>query len=156
MFKEVLPTTPGGGSYATIDDLLVVNDLVEIDITITRWTVGGQALRARIKALNLEQQDEIHQAALMKNKKTGEWQEHRPTFCAESLVRLFQVPSIDIGHARALVKKNPVVIGEVVDLGWALAVFSSDELEKLALDLAPPPDPDAPTPADAGDPEGEE
>jgi hypothetical protein len=156
MLKDVQPIAPDGEPYATVEELTTVNDMPQRDVKVTRWFASGRALKLRVRGPNLDEQDAIHQAALTKNKKTGEWQEHRPTFCAETLQRCVVMPQLDTGQAQVMRKKNPVIISALVDLIWALPVFSDDELEKLALDMAPPPDPDAPTPADAGDNEGQE
>jgi hypothetical protein len=139
-----------------VENLTTVDDMPQKDAYITRWFASGRVLKLRIRGPSLDEQDAIRQAALLKNKKTGEWQEHKPTFCAETLQRCVVMPQLDAGQAAAMRKKNPVIIGALVDVIWALPVFSDDELEKLALDLAPPADPDAPAPADAGDSEGQE
>lgn len=155
MFQHVQPIASDAEPYATAGDLTTIDDLPQRDVRITRWSVGGRALKLRIRGPNLDEQDEIHQAALVKNKKTGEWEEHRPTFCEATLQRCVVAPTLDAGQAKAMRKKNPLIIGALVDLIWALPVFSDDELEKLALDLAPP-NPDASTPADDSDPESTE
>jgi hypothetical protein len=142
MFDELTPISINATPYGTVEELLAVDDLVEQDVTIRRWSVGGRSLKLRLKALNLEQQDAIHQAALVKNPKTGLWEEHRPTFCTESLMRLVRVPALDIGQARTLVKKNPTVINALVDFGWALSALDTAALEAAALALAPQPDAD--------------
>ena len=155
MFEHVQPVTADGEPYATAGDLTTVDDLPQRDVRITRWHASGRALKLRIRGPNLDEQDAIHQEALIKNKKTGEWEEHRPTFCEATLRRCVTVPTLDAGQAKAMRGKNPVIIGALVDLIWALPVFSDDELEKLALDLAPP-NPDTPPGPDAGDPASEE
>jgi hypothetical protein len=139
MFQEIIPIVPNTDPYATVDTLLVIDDLIEQDVTIRRWYASGKSLKVRLKALNLEQELDIQQAALTKNAKTGNWEQHRAIFCAESLVRLIRVPALDIDQARALVKKNPVVIGALVDFGWALSSLDSATLEAAALALTPPP-----------------
>lgn len=156
MLKDVQPIGPDAEPYATAEELTTVDDMPGRDVRITRWFASGRMLKLRVRGPNLDEQDAIRQEALVKNKKTGEWQEHRPTFCAATLQRCVIVPPLDTAQAASMRKKNPVIIGALVDLIWALPVFSDEELEKLALDMAPPADPDAPTPADAGDPEGEE
>ena len=156
MFQHVQPVTGDGEPYATVEELTAVSDIPQRDVKVTRWFASGRALKLRIRGPNLDEQDEIHQAALVKNKKTGEWQEHRPTFCAATLQRCVIMPQLDAGQAAMMRKKNPVIIGALVDLIWALPVFSDDELEKLALDMAPPPNPDSAPDADAGDDEGQE
>lgn len=156
MFQHVQPVTADAEPYATVEELTTVSDMPQRDVKITQWHASGRTLKLRIRGPNLDEQDAIHQEALVKNRKTGEWQEHRPTFCAATLQRCVVMPQLDAGQAQAMRKKNPVIIGALVDLIWALPVFSDDELEKLARDMAPPADPDSAPSPDAGDPTGEE
>lgn len=156
MFQHVQPIPADAEPYATAGELTAIDDMPQRDVRITRWFASGRTLKLRIRGPNLDEQDAIHQEALTKNRKTGEWQEHRPAFCAATLQRCIVMPQLDAGQAAAMRKKNPVIIGALVDLIWALPVFSDDELEKLALDMAPPADPDSTPDADAGDNEGQE
>ena len=133
----------------------MLDDLLEEDVTIKRWHRNGRPLKLRVKALNIEQQDAIHQAALAKNKKTGEWESVGIVFWAETLTRAVRVPALDLAQARSLAQKNPVIVKALVDFIWALAALDADLLEQAALALAPP-DPNAPTDADAGTGEGTE
>lgn len=137
MFQEVRPTLLNADAYASVDDLLGLDDLIEHDITIRRWHRNGRALKLRVKALNLEQQDQIYQASLIKNKKTGEWETARLSYCVETLQRAVRVPTLDLPQAQSLAHKNPVIINALVDFIWSLAAFDGDELEKVAYALAP-------------------
>lgn len=156
MFEEVRPAMGNADPYASAADLLELDDLLEQDLTIRRWHKNGRPLKLRVKALNLEQQDAIYQAALVKNKKTGEWESHRLTFCAETLTRAVRIPALDLAQAQALARKNPIIISALADFIWALAAFDADTLEQAALALSPPADPDAAPAADAGDNVGTE
>lgn len=137
MLHEVQPTLLSSGPYATVDDLLEQSDLLEQDVTIRRWHKNGRPLRLRVKALNLEQQDAIHLAALIKHKKTGLWEADRLVFCAHSLVAGVRMPALDLGQAQALVRKNPSVINSLVDFIWALAALDLDTIEQAAHAMAP-------------------
>lgn len=152
MFEEVRPTLLNADAYASVDDLLTMDDLLEEDVTIKRWHRNGRALKLRVKALNIEQQDAIHQAALVKNKKTNEWESATLVFWAETLTRSVRSPALDLAQAQALAKKNPVIVKALVDFIWALAALDADLLEKAALALAPNAAPNA----DTGTGEGEE
>lgn len=153
MFQEVQLIGPNADPYASVDDLIAVDDMVQADITVRRW--GEKPLKLRVRGPSLDEQDAIHQAALMKNPKTGEWEEHRPTFCAETLQRCVIMPQLDVGQSKMMRKKNPVIINAITDIIWVLPTLGPDDLEKLALDLAPPNTDNAPA-LNAGDSEGTE
>jgi hypothetical protein len=142
MLDEVRPALLNADAYASVDDLLTMDDLHEQDVTIKRWHRNGKALKLRVKALNLEQQDAIYQASMVKNKKTGEWETARLVFCAETLTRSVRMPSLDTAQAQALARKNPVIINALVDFIWALAALDAETLEAAAHAMAPP-DPNA-------------
>jgi hypothetical protein len=150
MFDQVVPIAPSADPYATSADIQAIQDIPEIDVTITRWTASGRPLKLRIRGLDLPDQDAIQQAALVKNAKTGLWEQSRVLFCVETLQRIIRVPAIDKGMAQTMLRKNPLVINALVDLGWSLSAFTDDELEKAAYDLLPP-DADAAALAPAGD-----
>lgn len=137
MINEVRPTLLASGEYASVNDLLEQADLLEQDVEIKRWHRNGRALRVRVKALNLVQQDAIHLAALVKHKKTGLWEADRSIFCAQTLMEGLRMPSLDLAQAQALVRKNPVVINSLVDFIWALAALDLETLEQAAHAMAP-------------------
>lgn len=147
-FTEVNPL-PGEHlvSYATADDLLTVSDLPERNVTIRRWHRNGKALTIRIRALDLDQQDKINQESIVKNKKTGDWEQSEPVFCAASLRELCVVPKLTNEQAQAMRKHNPIIIRKLVNFGWLLSALDDDTIEQMARLQNPP---NTPT-ADVGD-----
>jgi hypothetical protein len=135
--------------YASAEDLMTVADLPERNVIIRRWHKNGKPLTLRIKALDLDQQDRVNQAALEKNRKTGEWQHSVAAFNAATLLELVIVPKLTPEQAQAMRKHNPVIIQSLVDFGWGLSALDDDTIEGYARALATPaPDlapPDAPS-----------
>lgn len=154
MFEVVQPL-PGADAapYATTADILAQQDIPELDVKIVRWTASGAPLKLRIRGLDLPTQDKITQAALVKNPKTGLWEQSRVLFAIESLQYIIRVPTIDKGAAQAMLQKNPNVINALVDFGWDLASFTDDMLERAAHALLPP-DTDTAALSDASDAPG--
>jgi hypothetical protein len=138
--------------YASAEDLLTVSDLPERAVTIRRWHKNGRALTIRVRALDLDQQDRVNQAALTKNAKTGEWQQSVAAFNAATLEHAIVVPRLDTAQAQAMRKHNPVIIEKLVNFIWSLSALDDDTIEQYARALANPP-PDTATPE--GDAPGE-
>ena len=145
MFNEITPImadTPV--VYASADDLLTVADLPERNVTIRRWHKNGKALTIRVRALDLDQQDRVNQAALTKNAKTGVWEQSTAAFNAAVLLDAVVVPKLTPEQARAMRKHNPVIVGKLVDFIWSLSALDDDTIESYARTLAnPTPDADA-------------
>jgi hypothetical protein len=129
-------------SYASAEDLLTVSDLPERNVTIRRWHKNGKPLKIRIRALDLDQQDKVNQAALVKNTKTGAWEQSTAAFNAAALLEMIVVPKLTHEQAQAMRKHNPVIIQSLVDFGWGLSALDDDTIEGYARALAnPTPDP---------------
>lgn len=139
MFEDIQPLlTEQAVTYATADDLLTVSDLPERNVTIRRWHKNGKALTIRVRALDLDQQDRINQAALAKNGKTGEWQQSVAAFNAATLLEAMTVPKLDSAQAQAMRKRNPVIIEKLVQFIWSLSALDDDTIEEYARALANP------------------
>ena len=153
MFEDVQPLEASiAVTYASADDLLTVSDLPERNVAIRRWHQNGKPLTIRIRALDLDQQDRVNQAALTYNTKTKEWQQSVPAFNAATLLEAIVVPRLTAEQAQAMRKRNPVVIAKLVDFIWSLAALDDDTIEQYARALAnPSPDPANAAPAAAGE-----
>lgn len=153
MFEELTPLladTPV--VYASAEDLLTVSDLPERAVTIRRWHKNGKPLTIRIRALDLDQQDKINQAALEKNKKTGEWQQNVAAFNAATLLEAVIVPRLTPEQAQAMRKHNAVILDKLVTFIWSLSSLDDDTIEQYARSLAnSPPDPTAAAPDATGE-----
>lgn len=149
---EVQPLPSGYAVvYASAEDLLTVGDLPERNITIRRWQKGGAPLVIRIRALDLDQQDRINQESLIRNPKTGAWEQSTAAFCAASLRELCVSPKLTNEQAQAMRKRNPDIIRKIVDFGWFLGGLDDETIERAARAMANP----EPSPSpDAGDPPG--
>jgi hypothetical protein len=139
MFDQIHPVSNDADPYATLGDIYAMQDVPEVDVKIVRWTASGKALKLRVRGLSLPVQEKIQQAALVKNQKTGVWEQSRTQFVIESLQQIVKVPTIDKTAAQLMLDKNPLVINALVDFGWALVAFTDDELEKAAHALLPDP-----------------
>lgn len=143
--KEVQPLFESNTDpYASVGDLLQVDDLMEIDLTIPRWR-----LKVRVKALSLEQQALINQAALVKNAKTGLWETSDPLFYTATLEHGIIAPRLSKEQARGMQAHNPTIIRALGDLIWLLSALDVTDVEKAAHALAPD-DPQAPANATGG------
>jgi hypothetical protein len=152
MFDEIQPLLAADAVvYASAEDLLTVTDLPERNVTIRRWHKNGKPLTIRVRALDLDQQDRVNQAALTKNAKTGEWQQSVAAFNAATLLEAIIVPKLTPEQAQAMRKHNPVIIDKLVNFVWSLGALSDDTIEEYARALAnptadtPAPAPDAPS-----------
>lgn len=145
MYEEVTPLlTDTPVVYASAEDLLTVSDLPERNVTIRRWHKNGKPLTLRIRALDLDQQDKINQAALIKNTKTGTWEQSTAAFNVAALLEMVIVPKLTPEQAQAMRKHNPVIVQSLVDLGFALSALDDETIERHARILAnPTPDPTA-------------
>lgn len=133
MLDQIQPILPDDTDpYATTEEILAVQDLPGYNVKIARWHANGKPLKLRVRGLDLPTQDKINQACLVKNPKTGLWEQSRVLLAVETLQVGIRVPEIDAGTARAMLQKNPVVINALVDFIWALAAFTDAMLEKAA------------------------
>ena len=107
-----------GGAYASVDDLLQVADLVEVDLTITRWTKHGVPLRIRVRALDFDQQEKIDRNSLIKIDDRVVKSEAR--FAAATLREAVIVPTLTDAQAQAMRKHNPAIIASIVRFVWEI------------------------------------
>lgn len=155
MFDDVQPLLSDQAVvYASADDLLSVVDLPERNVTIRRWHRNGKPLTIRVRALDLDQQDRINQAALTKNPKTGEWQQSIAAFNAATLLEAVAVPKLTPDQAKAMRSHNPIIIQKLVNFVWSLSGLDDETIEGYARALAnPTPDPDPAAADAAGEPD---
>ncbi len=139
MFDELTPLLAAEPVvYASAEDLTTVADLPERAVTIRRWHKNGKALTIRVRALDLDQQDRVNQAALIKNTKTGEWQQSIAAFSAATLLEAITVPRLTKEQAQAMRGHNPIIIEKLVDFVWSLSALDDDTIEHYARTLANP------------------
>lgn len=144
MFDEVQPLMAESAVvFATADDLLTVADLPERNVTIRRWHKNGKPLTIRVRALDLDQQDRITQAAMIKNNKTGAWEQSVAAFNAATLHEALTTPKLTAEQARAMRQHNPIIIQKLVDFIWSLAALDDATIEQYARTLAPSDTPQA-------------
>lgn len=145
MFEEVQPLMAADAVVlASAEDLLAVADLPERNVTVRRWHKNGKPLTIRVRALDLDQQDRVNQAALIKNAKTQEWQQSVAAFNAATLFEAIVVPKLTPEQAQAMRKHNPVIVEKLVNFVWSMAALDDDTIEGYARALAnPTPDPAA-------------
>jgi hypothetical protein len=138
--------SPGGAAadYASAGDLIALDDLAELDVVVKRWHVSGRPLKLRVRALDLDQQEQIDIEATVKHPVTGEWVRSEAAYSAATLREGVIVPKLDNAKAQQLRKRNPTIIKELVSLIWTLSALDDDLLEQLVnID-----DPTPPTPAE--------
>jgi hypothetical protein len=143
-----------GGPYASVDDLLLVSDLCEVDLTVTRWKRGGQSLRIRVRALDFDQQERIDRSSLVKLP-DGQIVKSEARFAAATLKEAVIAPTLTDAQARQMTKHNPSIIGAIVRFVWDVLSALDQEIIDALVDTAIP-DPgqsaaDAPPDADGTD-----
>lgn len=145
MFEELTPLMSDQPVvYASAEDLLTVSDMPERAVTVRRWHKNGKPLTIRIRALDLDQWDRVNQAALIKNNKTGDWQQSIAAFNAAVLLEAVIVPKLTPEQARAMRQHNPIIIGKLVEFVQSLSALDDETIEGYARVLAnPTPDPAA-------------
>ena len=149
LLDEVIP---GGATadYASAGDLVTLDDLAELDVVVKRWHVSGRPLKLRVRALDLDQQEQIDIAATIQHPVTHEWVRSEAAYAAATLREGVIVPKLDNAKAQQLRKRNPTIVKELISLIWTLSSLDDALLERLVnID-----DPPAPTPTElspAGD-----
>lgn len=140
-----------GGAYASVEDLLQVADLCEVDLTITRWKRNGASLRIRVRALDFDQQERIDRGSLVKI--DGQIVKSEARFAALTLREAVIVPTLNDAQAQAMRKHNPSIITAIVRFVWDVLSALDQETIDAIVDTADS-DPDDAT-ADAPSPDDE-
>jgi len=142
-----------GGPYASVDDLLQIPDLCEVDLTITRWKRNGASLRIRVRALDFDQQERIDRNSLVKIDDRIVKSEAR--FAALTLKEAVIVPTLTDAQAQAMRKHNPSIISVIVRFVWdVLSALDQETIDAIVEQAIPDPDGaphDAPPDADGSD-----
>jgi hypothetical protein len=142
-----------GGPYASVDDLMLVSDLCEVDLVVTRWKRNGASLRIRVRALDFDQQEKIDRNSLIKIDERIVKSEAR--FAALTLKEAVIVPQLSDAQARQMTKHNPSIITAIVRFVWDVLSALDQEMIDAIVDTAIPdpiqPAADAPSDADGGD-----
>lgn len=142
-----------GGAYASVDDLLQIADLCEIDLTITRWKKNGAPLRIRVRALDFDQQEKIDRASLVKV--DGQVVKSEARFAAATLKEAVIVPTLSDAQAHAMRKHNPSIVSAIVRFVWDILSSLDQEMIDAIVEIAIPdpaqPAPDASPDADGSD-----
>jgi cytochrome b len=145
---------PPGGPYASVDDLLQVADLCEVDLTVTRWKKGGESLHIRVRALDFDQQEAIDRGSVVKLK-DGSVVKSDARFAALTLKEAVIVPTLNDAQAQAMRKHNPSIVGAIVRFVWdVLSALDQEVIDGLVEQAFPDPDgaaDDAAADADGGD-----
>lgn len=140
-----------GGPYASVDDLLEVADLCEVDLTITRWKKSGASLRIRVRALDFDQQERIDRNCLVKIDDRVVRSEAR--FASLTLKEALIVPTLNDAQANAMRKHNPSIISAIVRFVWdVLSALDQETIDAIVdTTIADPEQPahDAPPDADS-------
>lgn len=138
MFGEAGPAVGDAQAtpYATAGDLTTADDLAEMDLMVKRWHKNGKALKIRIKALDLDQQEAIDLDSLKQHPKTKEWLRSDALYCAATMQYGVIVPKLTKEQAQAMRQHNPDIVRGIVRWIWALSALSVDDIEKYANDLA--------------------
>lgn len=128
-----------GGAYASVDDLLQISDLVEVDLTITRWKRNGAPLRIRVRALDFDQQEQIDRASLVKIDERVVKSEAR--FAAATLKAAVIAPTLNDAQANAMRKHNPAIISGIVRFIWdVLSALDQEDIDAIVDAAIPDPD----------------
>ena len=130
--------------YASVGELLAVDDLMECAVKHPAWTIGGRPLVLRVRALSLESQESILRAARIagaerakasKETATSAPSQDWETYCIETMrVGVIQ-PSLTKAHARLLISKNAKAIEDLVNFIWGLALTNREYIEGIVNDL---------------------
>jgi hypothetical protein len=139
-----------GGAYASVDDLLQVADLCEIDLTITRWKRNGASLRIRVRALDFDMQEKVDRASLVKI--DGQVVKSEARFAAATLKEAVIVPTLTDAQAQAMRKHNPAIISVIVRFVWDILSSLDQSMIDAIVEQAIPGEADeAPTPSEDDD-----
>jgi len=129
---------PPGGSYASVDDLLLVSDLCEMDLVITRWKRNGASLRIRVRTLDFDQQERIERGALIKIDEKVVRSESR--FACLTLKEAIIVPQLNEAQARQMAQHNPSIIAVIVRFVWdVLSGLDQETIDAIVESDIPDP-----------------
>lgn len=127
-----------GGAYASVDDLLLVSDLCEVDLVVTRWKRNGASLRIRVRALDFDQQEQIDRASMIKF--DGRIVKSEARFAAATLKEAVIVPQLTDAQAKQMTKHNPSIISVVVRFVWdVLSALDQDAIDAIVEYAIPDP-----------------
>ncbi len=135
MLNEVKPSSLlDGDDYASASDLIAQDDLPTATLQIARWHKNGKPLKIRVRGLSLLDQLDIDKIAGVGEKR--DW----PKWYVEILSSGIQVPTLDKEQARAMLRRNPAVIGELADFIWSLHLLNGKDIDDAVTALADIPD----------------
>lgn len=127
-----------GGPYASADDLLLVSDLCEVDLVVSRWKRSGVSLRIRVRALDFDQQERIDRASLVKI--DGQIVKSEARFAAATLKETVIVPTLTDAQARQMTKHNPSIISAIVRFVWdVLSALDQETIDGIVEQAIPSP-----------------
>lgn len=125
--------------YASLGDILEVQDIAEATVHLDFWQRGGRPLAVRVRGLSLEAQDQIRMLAARavdpKDRKLGVKQ-HWPTFVAMTLAFGLISPTLTPEQAKALIRKNAVACEQLCNFIWFLSAVRQETIDAIVGDLA--------------------
>jgi hypothetical protein len=141
MPTPLLPSSLAAGeTYASVSDILEVQDLAEATIHVPFWTGrDGKPLALRVRGLSLEQQDQVRMLAARKVDKRDRQHgvtQHWPTFVAMTLHFGLTAPSLTPEQALALFRKNAEAVESICSFIWLLSAVAQDVIDTIVTTLA--------------------
>lgn len=130
-------TLANGESYASVADLVAVDDIAQATVEIPRWKKNGQSLKLLVRGLDLEQQERITDQARVKDRLTGQVVKDRKRFCSATLREACVQPHLTDAQAVGLAEKNASIVEAIVAFVWQTLTYSSpDEVAAIVHALA--------------------
>lgn len=133
--STLLPSRLAAGEdYASVSDILEVQDLAEATIHVPFWQRNGKPLALKVRGLSLDAQEQVRMQAARKVAKADRAhgaKQHWPTFCAMTLCFGCLQPAFTPEQALALFRKNAAAVELVSQFIWTISAVSQDTIDSI-------------------------
>lgn len=136
------PTTLAAGeAYASVEDILLANDLPEMIVRVPRWKRNGASLALRVKALSLVQKE-----AVLRESRRPDGSIDTIVYTEATIREGCIMPRFDANTAERLRLKNPTDLDLIVQTIWTLSALDQDIIDAVVTEQtgAAPPEPPEP------------
>jgi hypothetical protein len=141
----MLPTATlkAGESFATVEEISVVQDLAEMPVEVPHWQrADGTPFKIRLRALSFRERTEVHRAS-----RRPDGSDDDDQFALETCLRGIVEPRLNKTQLAILAEKNPEPIDAISETIWRITRLPAPSLAAEVRRLADlPPEP----PSEAG------
>jgi hypothetical protein len=128
-----------GEDFASLDDILECQDIPEITIRVPWWRRKGKPMPIRVRGLNLEQQDQVRNAAaraVHPEDRARGIKQHWPTFVTMTLALGLAAPGLTYDQAKRVAKKNVAACQQIANFIWTISSAEQSQIATIVAELA--------------------